>query len=366
MTSWGDLHGEAMDLSDRALRHQRRGEHDPAMSLFERALHLEREALSLMGDIGEPIYSTMYRSAATLALDCKEYRLAERLASRALAEDPPGYLVRELREVVEQANFHTHLRLDGVELSDSELQVSVSGSRVGYGTVMYDDWEPRLDAVRKLIYRVWDRTFSRQHGEVSGSGDTSTSKLALAMSSSRSGSMAVTFKIGLPDQISLPGVLESDRLIEGTLDVVETVANCDSEDALSATYPDEVYRRNFFNLVKRIAPDGDRVRQVGFTAVAAGSERRVPLRRTRSDFRTTRSRSTETTREMITGRLLFADGRNEKSQSIKIVEAGDDSREVMVPTGMMNDIVRPLWNEMVTAEVTVKGKTATLVGIEGV
>lgn len=106
MTTWEDLHDEAMTVAGSALKHKRRGEHDDAKQLFKRAFELERDALARMDGVEEPIYSTMYRSCATLALDCEEYRLAEQIASKALAGDPPEYLVWELREVVERAESH--------------------------------------------------------------------------------------------------------------------------------------------------------------------------------------------------------------------------------------------------------------------
>ena len=363
MTTWGDVHSEAMDLSDRALKHKRRGEHDDAKRFFQRALELELEALNLMGEVEEPIYSTMYRSCATLALDCKEYRLAEKVASKALAGDPPEFLVWELREVVEKANFHTHLRLDGVVLSEDEFQMSVSGGFVGDGYALYEDWMPRLNAVSRLIQRVWDHNLGQPHDELSATDGTSTSKPILALSPIRTGSVAVTIKIGFPDQSSLPGFLGAETVIDETLNIVEAVALSD-EERLATAIPDETYRRNFVNLVRNIAPDGKRVTQVGFTSTIAGNERRVPLRRTRSELTAPKPKSAEAQQVTITGRLLYADGRKEKNQSIRIIEDDGTPHVIKVQPGMMDDIVRPLWNEIVTAVSTVKGKTTTLEAIE--
>ena len=49
----------------------------------------------------EPTRSVLYRSAATLALDCGEYREAERLVAAALAGTPPEAIANELREVLD-------------------------------------------------------------------------------------------------------------------------------------------------------------------------------------------------------------------------------------------------------------------------
>ena len=363
MTSWGDVHSEAMDASDRAFKHRRRGEHDDAKREFRHAFELEREALNLMGEIEEPIYSTMYRSAATLALDCEEYRLAEQIASKALAGDPPEYLVRELREVVERANAKTHLQLRGVELGDDEVQFSMSGGSVEH-QAPHEELLPRLDGIIKLIQRVWQHKEGLVHNETEGSTSPRPAKLPIALSALRPGSVALTIIVGKPDQGSLPGFLGADKAIDDTLDLIEMVALSDHE-RLETAYPDEAYRRNFVNLVRNIAPDGERVTQVGFTSTIAGNERRVPLRRTRSELTTPRRKSAEAQRVTITGRLLYADARKEKNQSIRIIEDDVEPHVVKVPAGMMDDIVRPLWNEMVTAACTVKGETKTLVTIDG-
>ena len=365
MNTFNDIHNEAMDITHSALSARRRGNVGVAQNLFTKALRLEQAALEVMGDIGEPIYSTTYRSAATLALDCNEYRLAEKLASKALAGDPPSYLVWQLREVVERAKFGTHLDLVGVELGPEEIQLSLAGGAVGYGEVLYDDFVPRVDGTRKLINRVWDYEAGRGHAEQNGSPEVSHAGLPLVMSVPREGSMAVTLKIGMPSQPALPDVLGTADVIAKSLDVIETVASSDDEE-LATAYPDETYRRNFVQLVRLIAPDGDRVTQVGFTTVRLGAERKLPLTTTKSELsRYSRAAAPEETEDAITGRLLFADGTGKRSQSIQIVQADGAKRRIKVPAGMMDDIVRPLWNEEVTALCTVRGKTATLVEVEG-
>lgn len=49
----------------------------------------------------EPTRSVLHRSVATLALDCGEYREAERLVAAALAGSPPEQIANELREVLD-------------------------------------------------------------------------------------------------------------------------------------------------------------------------------------------------------------------------------------------------------------------------
>ncbi|MCL4203791.1 MAG: hypothetical protein KJ000_14920 [Pirellulaceae bacterium] len=46
--------------------------------------------------------SVLHRSAASLALNCEEYRLAEKLLAVGLAGDPPPEIAEEMRDLLEQ------------------------------------------------------------------------------------------------------------------------------------------------------------------------------------------------------------------------------------------------------------------------
>ena len=107
MSAMNDFHDEAMDLAFFALRARRRGDEAEAAPMFKDALENELKALGELYKLGEaiePTYSVLHRSAATLALDCGDARLAEKLASKALAEDPPPAIAEELRDVWKRAN----------------------------------------------------------------------------------------------------------------------------------------------------------------------------------------------------------------------------------------------------------------------
>ena len=99
-----ELHRQAMDLTDQADAALRRGDGEASQSLFRRAFELERRAAEQLVQQfdAEPTRSVLLRSAATLALECHEYREAERLAAAALAGNPPEEICDELRELLEQ------------------------------------------------------------------------------------------------------------------------------------------------------------------------------------------------------------------------------------------------------------------------
>lgn len=57
----------------------------------------------------EPTRSVLHRSAASLAIDCGEFQVAERLIMTALTENPPQEIAEELKDLFIQINV-SHLR----------------------------------------------------------------------------------------------------------------------------------------------------------------------------------------------------------------------------------------------------------------
>ena len=101
-------HNEAMDLAEAGAMARIKNDFDGAVGLLRRAYELEREAASLCSatiDL-EPTRSVLHRSAASLAIDCGEYREAERLIAVALSGEPPEEIREELRDLLEQVYFH--------------------------------------------------------------------------------------------------------------------------------------------------------------------------------------------------------------------------------------------------------------------
>ena len=94
-----ELHQQAMELAEQAFAARRQSDTATARSLAYRAYQLEQQAAILSQT--EPTRSVLHRSAATLALDCGEYREAERLVAAALAGNPPEPIANELREVLD-------------------------------------------------------------------------------------------------------------------------------------------------------------------------------------------------------------------------------------------------------------------------
>ncbi len=98
------IHNQAMDLTEEAALCQRQGTSARATVLLQQAFELERQAAAMLEfkHEAEPTRAVLYRSAASLALDCRNYREAERLIAKALIGNPPEEIAEELRELLAQ------------------------------------------------------------------------------------------------------------------------------------------------------------------------------------------------------------------------------------------------------------------------
>ncbi|HEY0512714.1 MAG TPA: hypothetical protein VGH73_12465 [Thermoanaerobaculia bacterium] len=93
------FHETAMAFAEQALLSP-----DPrqAGKLFRSAFEHERKAAELLEGAYdyEPTRSVLYRSAATLARDCRDFSEAKRLIQEGLTGHPPGDIAAELKELL--------------------------------------------------------------------------------------------------------------------------------------------------------------------------------------------------------------------------------------------------------------------------
>ena len=357
MNEINKFHDEAMNLAELAAVAKVRGDPEQANKLLRQAYENEVKAANLLTDMSspEPTRSVLFRSAASLAIDCNEFREAEKLISLGLAGNPPPDVTEELRDLFERVNFHRHLDLRGVVLEEDELQLSIAGRLISVGLAPIEQLITRIEDARKLIFRVVERLMERPYREV-GAVRGAVREYGLFMSVPRAASMAVTLRVSRPKP--LPGFEEEIEYIHSSQVIDELISCLDSfsrseEKELRERIPQEAYYRNFVGIAKNLAPDGNEVRVVGFTALRRGQERRVSLTNPRDqiklvpEFRRELEAKEKGEIATITGRLLLADARHSGREKIQLIDDEGQAHNVIVPEGMMSDIVRPLWEERV-------------------
>lgn len=354
MNSVNDLHKKAMEFADLGLKKRARGNAKDSLVYFEQALRYELKAIKELDQKDGLAWTVLHRSAGTLALDCRDFRQAEKIVATALAQEPHPAIAEELRDLLEQIHFQRHLDLKGITLQEDEIQLSLSGQEVGNGFVKMEEVYERISSASKLIYRTVERKQNlpfRERGSVQKEIQENYQTL---VSAPRSGSFAVTLKFGKSLQLPLPGMLETTAIIDEFMDLLRLV-NTSRTTEIQQRIPDPAYLRNFFGLARKIAPDGERISQVGFTAIRSGEQRSVGLTMPAAELpslppemlspqvepQQTPSESIE-----IRGILRHADAMREDSNVIQVID-GNERHTVQVPQGMMNDIVRPMWDSHV-------------------
>lgn len=349
-------HSSAMDFAEQAVLARRLGaDEDKVQALFRQAFEYERQAAMLLLDdlSSEPSRSIMFRSAASLAIDCRETREAERLIAIGLLGDPPHEIAEELRDLLEQVNFHRHLSLRGLSLDEDEFQISIAGKAVGYGIALSDLFVSRIQTVEKLVFRTAERLADKAFREKGPPKKTFREELELFVCAPTAGSLAVTFKLGRPtDQQRLPGLALSVEVVDELMECLD-VFNQSGDEELRRRIADTAYYRNFLALAREMAPDGEQITQVGFTTIRKGRETRLALTRQRGAIPAVHLLQPVDQRgefASIEGRLRYADSTHPEKGQIRLVDEQDRQHKIIVPEGLMNDIVRPLWDYKVIVE----------------
>lgn len=364
MSDVRSYHDMAMELADLGLRNRSRGNSERALAYFEQALEFELAAISEVNDSDQLAWSLLHRSAGTLALDCRDFRQAEQITARALAGEPHPDIAEELRDLLDQIYFQRHLDLKGIVLQHDELQLSLAGQEVGNGVVAYNEIYRRIDNTSKLIHRTAERKQNRPFRERGPSPRNIRDEYQTLVSVPRSGSFTVTIKLGSPvqpEQAFLPGMLDPGSIVDELMELLGLL-NRSRIAELQGRIPDPNYLRNFFGLARSIAPDGDRINQVGLTVSRGDEQRSIALTMPASEMPAPpRVDPPESTSEPIEirGVLRLADALREDENVIQVVD-GNQTHTINVPSGLMNDIVRPMWNLHVIVQGTRLGNTTTL------
>jgi len=360
-----------MEQTDLALAARQQGDEEQALRYFHKAYELEAQAAAAFAARldAEPTRSVLFRSAATLALDCKLLPEAEKLVCNALIGNPPDEIADELRDLLEQIHFERHLALRGIDLQPDEIQLSMAGKEIGYGIAPTEVFLRRVENTENLLYRTAERKQKRPYRDRGRRDKSLTESLELYISVPRAASFAVTFRIGASQQLSLPGLSVGEGVIDELLECLELYTR--REDAqLRERITEEAYYRNFVNLARTIEPDGRKVDVVGFTAVRGGSPKKVQLTHTPPETGARLAKPAEALAPQkldedtvkVSGVLKMADSRK-PTDEIQIISVGNVRHTVVVPPGMMSDIVKPLWDTEVIVTGVQKGRRIHLVQI---
>ncbi len=346
-----DLHRKAMEYNDEAIIAYNKG--DNPNSFYLKAFEFEKQAYILFASKSdeEPTRSVLLRSAASLAMMAGLNEEAENLIGLAISGNPPEEILEELRDLFQTVNFKRHLDLKGIELNSNEIQFSLAGNDVGHGIIRSDEFLHRIEAIEKIAIRTADRLRNIPFRERMSINKSKIIEFEPYLSAPRAASFAVTIQFG--------GTQAQTSIEDGTSqyivinDILENIAliNEGNYDQLNKNIPDNSYRNNFTALVNKLAPDGDRIKTVGFTAKRGNQVIQVPLKKS-SHIDDTPSAKTDLAVKKpeedlifeLKGTLSYAYSKN---NTIKLTDENNNDHSLIVPQGLLSDIVKPYFEDFV-------------------
>lgn len=362
------LHQQAMDFAEQAFAAKRADRPDEARAFFKRALNLDQQAAMLLKDSLElePTRSVLFRSAATLALDCGETRTAEKLIGLGLAGNPPEVIAEELRDLYEDVSFQRHLNLRGITLSENQLMLTIHGPLVGHGVAPLKDVIQRIETTETILLRTAERKLERPYRSSGIATKDIREKIGTTyLEVQRAASYAVVLRLGT-GQLTIPGIKDfAQTVVKDMVDCLGILVN-DGVERLRAKIPEQQYLNNFVSLSKALSPDGQDVSLVGFTVMRDGEEQQLALRKNRNEIivppvQVDEPPKTSGEYVQIVGQLRAANsiGKNE------VILIGEDNlkHEIIVGEGL-DDIVKIYWKEKVIVSGYSEGNKISATDIE--
>ena len=356
-------HNEAMDIAFLADRARRSGDTERAVELFRQALDLEMEAISQIREPRGIGWAVLHRSAGWLALGSKRPDIAKALAIRALSETVDPGVAGELEQLLQQAFFDQHLQSNNIIMEDGEISLKLVGRLVSAGFTLLSEFDSRAASLQSMIYRIAQRKSNLPYS--GGVPSEIRNSYHAFISPPQVGSFAVSLRIGyVNQQMAFPGILPFGEILNEFMDLMDMVSRVNISE-IEERIPDAAYQRNFIGLAKKFAPDGDRISGVGLSLLNDGYRRNVSVNVPARALPAPAVENTGPGGESfdVSGVLRYADAgaRQQGRNQIKIVNESEPSFDLVVPVGLMDDIVRPLWNAHVTAIVTRRRRSKVLV-----
>lgn len=354
MASVRELHNEAIHLANMATRSLQFDPEAQVATLFRQAFELESQAASLVPNepSSEPTRSILYQSAASLALQCGEFKIARQLVAQGLTGSPPPKIEHQLIRLFDQIKLEQNLQTNGMSLDKVDLDMAIQGNSVGAGFILSTELTRRIDNIKRLIELNVQRLMQRpvRRGPI----PILFNPFQIGVSVPRSSSFAITLKLIVRNEQQLSLFASPPQVIDEILTSMEMINESRTEDLKNLLKINGYYPK-VLALIKDIAPDGEKVNAIAFTT----QNRAVRLTRQRHSItlEPVVSNQDQTAQERhsieVRGILNFADDTKSNLSKVGLTDESGKLYFINV-TGGIDELVRSNWKQA----VSVSGTTA--------
>lgn len=372
MSTVDELHTKAVDLAEEAFLLKKAGHIESAKALFAEALEYEEKAAFILPPQkdSEPSRSIIFRSAASLALNSGDFEKADWLVANGLAGFPPIEISEELKILYEEINFQRHLSAKGIVLSDKNWLMTIYGNATSYGKASAEILFSRVEKLTALYYRTVERLLKLPYRTNGSIRKELKEKYGLYVDALAPSSFGIAFHVGKPDnQLEFEFPDAGVRELISPEDVVDEVMACfqmlemNQPEELKKQIPDETYYENFVGLTKLLAPDGDKIKMVGFSVSRNGENKPIALKKNQQQIRDDFGQKEQSDqsgeahiKKEFTGILMHAHSPIGRKHGLVKLYTQDEEKptqiQIQVPIALMKDVVQPFYEEKVRVQVT--------------
>lgn len=322
-----------MEHADKADVARLFGEKDKSMRLMALAFEKEVAAANLMESAKdvEPTRSVLYRSAATLAWQCKMYEDAKRLIYQAKAGYPPPYIEEELDDLLGKVK----LAMSEHYLSEKLLRLTLDGSAIAFGRALAGTLHDRIVGVEKMLQATAD------------------APVQLFYDSVGTGSFFVDLALSSKTEPTLPGFDNFEIFVAPLIKHLDQL-NCGKTSLLEQGLSDPKRYRDFVGAAKQLAPDGKAISSVSLQAQIEGGVQAITFERSKDELNNIplpvipkeSSEIVPTDQlETIVGILQRADGRQSSSCELRSETGG--TWTIDVHEDIVHEVLGRYWKKRV-------------------
>ncbi len=88
---------------------------------------------------------------------------ALRCIAKGLAGYPPKRIKKELMDLYDEVAFQSFLLKRNEQISEDSLNITLKGNAIGYGTIIYNEFEKRIKSTKILIDRTIQRLMNKNY-----------------------------------------------------------------------------------------------------------------------------------------------------------------------------------------------------------
>jgi hypothetical protein len=357
--SWAMNHSKSQELSVAADLARKAGEQSQALDLFRHAAELETKALLEIEPGKLRTIGITYVSAASLWYKAFDYKKAEEIACRGLAEGIlPDFACDQLREIL-QANWNIQLlKASGVQFAEGSVMFSVSGGQIVHGGAPLDLVLTKVDQVSKIYYRVTEMRLNRPLRIRGNPEPVIMEQCRPWLFQTPPGSYQFAVRIEKPKQLSyLPDETpEVKEIVETFLSVLKATME-DPTGELIDIVPDVGYRNTFLKLTKNLVPTGKTFEKMEVKPVDFPERKPIIIRPVNREFiqEAINLNKPEKVREI--GKLLrlrgILKGLQLHENWIDIDVDGDENKRMHIHdiSDVLDDEIGPMVNHFVLVDV---------------